>query len=629
MNESNNPQSNPPSETNALPLKSSAVQPWHLVLVLVLGIVLGCFLPRIGTVPVPTTPPAASNPPTPPTPPRPPSEPLVEPTPVTPPSTAKENRVDARALSLEVNWQPRTTVSLETLYNSLGIKDTDEDAAYFKTRISQEEIERGDVVDFDPKTQLWKLGIVRGSEYDGATIYLLRTTDTGMGYYANYEHLLVDERRHQGLLLGKESYEASSQSHLLAAPNIRLNVSRPLPTRVTLENGKQLVLNGETNFAYDLGECTNEGCPGQQKFSGSKEGINVFAGPAKQFFASNQVSVTCLKAFQEDGRVGIYTSIIPSNTASSRVSDTSSAVKSPYLIWKTEFANNNTFLPYTLGGCGFHECTDIMTADQIGPMSGLVEAGKTIEGDPIYFPKDPKNHGEVRKAYESWMDYDQNGEKPSFNAFMQQQKVPIFFWKDAFGRWIRYSNDKTLPLAECGKPVIYLYPERTMGINVKLPSFVQVTVSEPTYPRTGWNVTAEPNGSLTMSDGSKVGSLFWEGLGVSYQMPNEGFIVKDGEVDSFLKKTLAKYGLNETESREFRDFWAPKMIGAAYYRVAFLTDAWDKAAPLNVTPRPKTSIRLFMDWRKLAEPISIPEPKIITPTRDGFTLVEWGGTLYK
>jgi hypothetical protein len=100
-------------------------------------------------------------------------------------------------------------------------------------------------------------------------------------------------------------------------------------------------------------------------------------------------------------------------------------------------------------------------------------------------------------------------------------------------------------------------------------------------------------------------------------------------VDAFLQSTLAKYGLNEQESAEFRAFWVPRMTGAPYYRVSFLTDAWSKAAPLLVTPKPATSIRLFMDWRKLGAPVSVQEPTITTPLRKGFTLVEWGGTLWK
>jgi hypothetical protein len=39
-------------------------------------------------------------------------------------------------------------------------------------------------------------------------------------------------------------------------------------------------------------------------------------------------------------------------------------------------------------------------------------------------------------------------------------------------------------------------------------------------------------------------------------------------------------------------------------------------------------IRIFMDWQKLNAPISIVKPNVVTPKREGFTLVEWGGLVH-
>ena len=95
----------------------------------------------------------------------------------------------------------------------------------------------------------------------------------------------------------------------------------------------------------------------------------------------------------------------------------------------------------------------------------------------------------------------------------------------------------------------------------------------------------------------------------------------------FLKSTLPKYGLNAKETSDFMEFWVPKFTGAPYYRISFLTSDWNKAAPLQVSPAPRTSIRLFMDWSKLSGPATSSAPQIVTPSRDGYTLVEWGGLL--
>ena len=49
--------------------------------------------------------------------------------------------------------------------------------------------------------------------------------------------------------------------------------------------------------------------------------------------------------------------------------------------------------------------------------------------------------------------------------------------------------------------------------------------------------------------------------------------------------------------------------------------------PLQITPTPDTVIRVLMITRPLEQPMSLTEqtlPK--TPSRTGFTVVEWGGT---
>lgn len=257
----------------------------------------------------------------------------------------------------------------------------------------------------------------------------------------------------------------------------------------------------------------------------------------------------------------------------------------------------------------------------------LLLIGKGPSGEPVFAPKQMEQSYSVKQAYESWFLAD-GKQKPSFAEFLKQKPIPVFFWKDSFGRWVKHNDPELQPPGECGKPVIYLYPEKTTPVSVALPKFIDVTVSEPAYPENGWKVVAHPDGTLDYADGKTYGSLYWEGNGVGYATQKTGFVVKDGEQEIFLTKVLAKYGLNRKEAKEFMDFWLPRMTGAPYYRVSFLTDSWSEAAPLYVSPRPDTNIRIFMDWQKLSAPISLPEPKIMTPARNGFTLVEWGGLLH-
>ena len=337
----------------------------------------------------------------------------------------------------------------------------------------------------------------------------------------------------------------------------------------------------------------------------------------------------CVSLVLPNGQFVIYQSKIPT------IKDpegTGGAGVTPDITWSSaiEQTKGMRYNDRAIGGCGASGCTDVVTDAEVGPMSGLMVAGIASNGDTVYTPASPTKHPLVKAAYDNWYVPEGSGEtKSSLATFVKEHPTALLFWKDAFGRWTLLTTIDAMPMTECGKPVIYLYPQQTERVSVALPSFINVTKSEPTYPSKGWVVTAHPDGALEYADGNTYSSLYWEGTGVGYETPKDGFIIKDGNVDKKLTELLARYGLNAKESQEFRDFWVPKMTGAPYYRVSFLTSDWSEAAPLSVFPHPQTSIRIFMDWQKLDAPISIPEPKIVTPVRNGFTLVEWGGLIRK
>ena len=193
---------------------------------------------------------------------------------------------------------------------------------------------------------------------------------------------------------------------------------------------------------------------------------------------------------------------------------------------------------------------------------------------------------------------------------------------------IKFQKSEFLPVAECGKPVIYLYPEQTTKISVNISPKGGFTKTEPEYGN-GWNVLATPNGQLTdISTGIIYPYLFWEGRGGIYTTPTRGFVVAEKDVHNFLVEKLTKLGLNQNEQKDFIEFWEPRMTGAPYFFVTFLGNrSMDEIAPLTISPKPDSVIRILMDFTPLQEPISVEGYDIKTPTREGFTVVEWGGVL--
>ena len=179
------------------------------------------------------------------------------------------------------------------------------------------------------------------------------------------------------------------------------------------------------------------------------------------------------------------------------------------------------------------------------------------------------------------------------------------------------------------KPIIYLYPEQETEVAVTLGHPEKLLASYPLYDG-GWNVLARPDGTLTdLKTGRELYSLYWEGKEYDNRMIDDGFVVRGSETAGFLEEKLAILGLNERETEEFIVYWLPKLQENNYNYVRFLSqDEINEYMPLYVSPTPDTMIRVMMSVRPLDNPINIHEQDLgPTPVRDGFTVVEWGGSI--
>jgi hypothetical protein len=117
------------------------------------------------------------------------------------------------------------------------------------------------------------------------------------------------------------------------------------------------------------------------------------------------------------------------------------------------------------------------------------------------------------------------------------------------------------PAGECGKPVIYLYPEHAQEISVKV-NIDRFTVTIPEHGKNGWTVWAEPSGRLTnKADGQVYPYLFWEGeKDGNIASLGQSFTLARSEIKSKLPAVLADLGLNKQEAKDFMIFWAPRML---------------------------------------------------------------------
>src|SRR5262249_448727 len=131
------------------------------------------------------------------------------------------------------------------------------------------------------------------------------------------------------------------------------------------------------------------------------------------------------------------------------------------------------------------------------------------------------------------------------------------------------------------------------------------------------------------SDGQTFPYLYWSGLGKGhYPVIRTGTVVTGAKALETLKTQLKQLGLTAQEQADFLEFWAPRLPNTPYVRLTWLGNReMDELAPMTITPKPDTIIRLFLDFEGLQQPTPLKPQMLTAIPRKGFTAVEWGGLL--
>lgn len=174
------------------------------------------------------------------------------------------------------------------------------------------------------------------------------------------------------------------------------------------------------------------------------------------------------------------------------------------------------------------------------------------------------------------------------------------------------------------KPIIYVYPEQDMDLNITLGNKDDLLYTYPKY-NNGWNVHVTKDGNIyDYNTKRNYYGLYWEGKD-SYQLDmSEGFVVKGSDTVKFLEEKLAILGLNDYEINEFIIYWIDKMESNNYNFISFRKQ--EDMMPITFSKNPDTLIRVMMDFKPLDKKMNVKEQKLTKVTRKGYTIVEWGGT---
>jgi hypothetical protein len=169
-----------------------------------------------------------------------------------------------------------------------------------------------------------------------------------------------------------------------------------------------------------------------------------------------------------------------------------------------------------------------------------------------------------------------------------------------------------------------------------------LTYTDPLYPiNQGWSVLAYPTGELRYLSTNMADSkgtinyptgvfpyLYYEGKinDQALTKPDKGFVKHYNELPSFFDTLLPQLGLNNKESQEFKQYWLKALPKSPYYFIGILPqEQVNQNEPLTITPPQDTLIRIRLFFEALEQPKLVEQPTLQTPTRSGFTVVDWGG----
>lgn len=304
----------------------------------------------------------------------------------------------------------------------------------------------------------------------------------------------------------------------------------------------------------------------------------------------------------------------------------------PQVTWNDNTKVKNVYESSSIGVC----MGDGLEVIKNPP--ALTKTGRTTAGEDVYEATDQNdavrtdiyNSHYIRDGYYKYNETTLDDTKPfTYNEYLKYH--PVFYWKDAYGRYIKFVSTEFMAVGGCGKPVINLYPQKTTEMSVQVIPNGRLTLTIPQIGKNNtWNVIAKKNSVITdKATGKTFDYLWWESKGVkNLKRPNGGFIIKMATLEKDLTALLKQMGMSDSETKAFNEYWLPKMTqekADSLYVTFLFNDDVKQIADLKFDPQPDYVNRVFMLYRPAKSGEQTKALTMPTFMRQDFYVVEWGG----
>lgn len=176
------------------------------------------------------------------------------------------------------------------------------------------------------------------------------------------------------------------------------------------------------------------------------------------------------------------------------------------------------------------------------------------------------------------------------------------------------------------KPMILLYPDSALAVDVELDASIRLVSVYPKPSRGIWHMRASPDGELQdIATSKRYSGLFWESEGWTPPPSDTGLVVRGTEFAETLDSLLERRGLNFREREEFVTFWISRVARHPWVSIQFQDQAFAAAHPVRISPRPDVFLRTFVVFQGMDIPRRLEPPRVSATVRHGFVAVEWGG----